>query len=116
MTAHTCTLVSNLRPSLIFFRQNGAGYTALIARLGVSISPLVMLLEDVWYLLPAVTYCTVAVIAGLVASQLPETLNAKLPETIEDIENRKRDEKVSMEDVRYPVLHLANPVMQKLML
>lgn len=83
------------------FRQNGVGYTALIARLGVSISPLVMLLEDVWYLLPAVTYSTTAVFAGLVASQLGETLNAKLPETIDDIEKRKGKEKVPMHSVRY---------------
>lgn len=86
------------------FRQNGVGYTALIARLGVSISPLIMLLEDLWYLLPAVTYSTVAVIAGLVASQLQETLNAKLPETIDDIEKCKGKEKVSMQSVRYSAL------------
>lgn len=89
---------------MICFRQNGVGYTALIARLGVSISPLIMLLEDVWYLLPAVTYSTVAVIAGLVASRLKETLNAKLPETINDIEKLKGKGKVSMYSVRYTVL------------
>lgn len=90
---------------MICFRQNGVGYTALIARLGVSISPLIMLLEDVWYLLPAVTYSTVAVIAGLVASRLKETLNAKLPETIDDIEKLRRKGEVSMYSVRYTVLH-----------
>uniref|UniRef100_A0A3Q3ITD7 Major facilitator superfamily (MFS) profile domain-containing protein n=1 Tax=Monopterus albus TaxID=43700 RepID=A0A3Q3ITD7_MONAL len=57
-----------------------------LARLGVSISPLIMLLEDVWHLLPAVTYCAVAIGSGLVASLLPETLNTQLPEFIEDIE------------------------------
>uniref|UniRef100_A0A3Q3IUI3 Major facilitator superfamily (MFS) profile domain-containing protein n=1 Tax=Monopterus albus TaxID=43700 RepID=A0A3Q3IUI3_MONAL len=51
-----------------------------LARLGVSISPLIMLLEDVWHLLPAVTYCAVAIGSGLVASLLPETLNTQLPE------------------------------------
>ncbi|XP_051240520.1 solute carrier family 22 member 7-like isoform X2 [Dicentrarchus labrax] len=67
-------------------RQNGLGYTSFLARLGVSISPLIMLLEDVWHLLPAVTYCTVAIGSGLVTSLLPETLNTRLPELIEDIE------------------------------
>ncbi|KAM9363153.1 solute carrier family 22 member 7-like [Symphorus nematophorus] len=67
-------------------RQNGVGYTSFVARLGVSISPLVMLLEDVWHLLPAITYCAVAVVSGLVTSLLPETLNTRLPEFIEDIE------------------------------
>uniref|UniRef100_A0A3Q3IHX6 Major facilitator superfamily (MFS) profile domain-containing protein n=1 Tax=Monopterus albus TaxID=43700 RepID=A0A3Q3IHX6_MONAL len=59
---------------------------SFLARLGVSISPLIMLLEDVWHLLPAVTYCAVAIGSGLVASLLPETLNTQLPEFIEDIE------------------------------
>ncbi|KAF3850611.1 hypothetical protein F7725_012383 [Dissostichus mawsoni] len=62
---------------------------AVLARLGVSISPLIMLLEDVWHLLPAVTYCAVAVGSGLVASLLPETLNTRLPESIEDIEKTR---------------------------
>ncbi|XP_029295796.1 solute carrier family 22 member 7-like [Cottoperca gobio] len=75
---------TELFPTVV--RQNGVGYTSFIARLGVSISPLIMLLEDVWHLLPEVTYCAVAVGSGLVAFLLPETLNAQLPEYIEDIE------------------------------
>lgn len=67
-------------------RQNGLGYTSFLARLGVSISPLIMLLDDVWHLLPAATYCAVAVGSGLVTSLLPETLNTQMPELIEDIE------------------------------
>ncbi|XP_074486056.1 solute carrier family 22 member 7-like [Sebastes fasciatus] len=75
---------TELYPTVV--RQNGLGYTSFVARLGVSISPLIMLLEDVWHLLPAVIYCAVAVGSGLVASLLPETLNKRLPEYIEDIE------------------------------
>lgn len=75
-----------LTSPLWFFRQNGLGYTSFMARLGVSISPLIMLLEDVWHLLPAVIYCAVAVVSGLVTSLLPETLNTRLPECVEDIE------------------------------
>uniref|UniRef100_A0A3Q3MH50 Solute carrier family 22 member 6 n=1 Tax=Mastacembelus armatus TaxID=205130 RepID=A0A3Q3MH50_9TELE len=75
---------TELYPTVV--RSNGLGYTSFLARLGVSISPLIVLLEDVWHLLPAVTYCTVAVVSGLVASLLPETLNTQLPEFIQDIE------------------------------
>ncbi|KAL6110728.1 slc22a7 [Pungitius sinensis] len=75
---------TELFPTVI--RQNGLGYTSFVARLGVSISPLVVLLEDVWHLLPAIIYCAVAVGSGLVAWLLPETLNTRLPESIEDIE------------------------------
>lgn len=73
-----------------FFRQNGMGYSALVARLGVAISPLVMLLEDAWRTLPVVTYCAVAMGTGLVPLLLRETLNARLPELVEDVEKPRR--------------------------
>uniref|UniRef100_A0A672YJY7 Solute carrier family 22 member 7-like n=1 Tax=Sphaeramia orbicularis TaxID=375764 RepID=A0A672YJY7_9TELE len=81
---------TELYPTVV--RQNGVGYTALVARLGVSVSPLIMLLEDVWHLLPAVSYCAVALVCGSVALLLPETLNTRLPEFIEDIEKPKRQQ------------------------
>ncbi|MED6231666.1 hypothetical protein ATANTOWER_002736 [Ataeniobius toweri] len=77
--------------------QNGLGYTSFVARLGVSISPLVMLLVDVWQFLPAATYCAVAIGSGLVASLLPETLNTQLPELIEDIEKPRSKSTRKME-------------------
>lgn len=79
---------TELYPTVV--RQNGLGYTSFMARLGVSISPLIVLLDDVWHLLPSVIYCAVAVATGLVAFLLPETLNHRLPEFIEDIEKPRR--------------------------
>uniref|UniRef100_A0A8C2X5H9 Solute carrier family 22 member 7b, tandem duplicate 1 n=1 Tax=Cyclopterus lumpus TaxID=8103 RepID=A0A8C2X5H9_CYCLU len=78
---------TELFPTVV--RENGLGYTSFLARLAMSISPLIMLLEDTWHLLPAVIYCTVAVVAGLVACLLPETLNAQLPDSIDDIEKTR---------------------------
>ncbi|NXJ15306.1 S22A7 protein, partial [Odontophorus gujanensis] len=75
---------SELYPTVL--RQNGMGYTAFMARIGGSLAPLVFLLDDVWRSLPEVTYCGVAVLCGSVAFLLPETLNVRLPEGIEDIE------------------------------
>ncbi|KAM4603659.1 solute carrier family 22 member 7-like [Polymixia lowei] len=75
---------TELFPTVV--RQNGLGYTSFMARLGVSVAPLIILLEDTWHLLPALIYCLVAVGSGLMASLLPETLNTCLPELIEDIE------------------------------
>ncbi len=74
---------------LHIYRQNGLGYASFMARLGASISPLIMLLEDMWKLLPEVIFCMVAIFSGLIAWLLPETNNARLPETIEDIEEMK---------------------------
>lgn len=71
------------------YRQNGLGYASFMARLGASISPLIMLLEDMWTLLPEVIFCTLAIFSGLIAWLLPETNNARLQETIEDIEQMR---------------------------
>jgi len=49
----------------------------------------VSLLDEVWLPLPQVLFCSVAVIAGIVALLLPETHNVRLPETIEDIEKTR---------------------------
>ncbi|XP_030643337.1 solute carrier family 22 member 7-like [Chanos chanos] len=76
---------TELYPTVV--RQNGIGYTSFIARLGVSVAPLIILLEHTWKLLPNVVFSSVAIFAGLVACLLPETRNIQLPEFIEDIEN-----------------------------
>lgn len=62
------------------------GYNSFMARLGVALAPLVLLLDDVSQDLPQVVLCCVATLAGIVARTLPETRNRFLPETIEDIE------------------------------
>ncbi|XP_042341312.1 solute carrier family 22 member 7-like isoform X2 [Plectropomus leopardus] len=79
---------SELYPTVM--RQNGLGYCAFMARSGVSLSPLIMLLEDIWGYLPSTVFTLVAVGAGLSASFLPETQNIRLPETIEDVEHTRR--------------------------
>ncbi|XP_076142225.1 solute carrier family 22 member 7-like isoform X2 [Alosa pseudoharengus] len=78
---------TELYPTVV--RQNGIGYTSFIARMGVAIAPLIILLEDGWKLLPDVVFCSVAVLAGIVACLLPETRDARLPEFIEDIEESR---------------------------
>ncbi|XP_056136454.1 solute carrier family 22 member 7-like [Lampris incognitus] len=78
---------AELYPTVL--RQNGLGYSSFLARMGVSISPLIILLEDVWYPLSGAVFSTMAIAAGLCASLLPETQNARLPETIEDIEQTR---------------------------
>ncbi|XP_023652108.1 solute carrier family 22 member 7-like isoform X2 [Paramormyrops kingsleyae] len=75
---------SELYPTVV--RQNGLGYNSFLARLGVSIAPLIMLLDEVWKPLPQIILCVIAIASGLTARCLPETMNRRLPETIEDIE------------------------------
>ncbi|XP_062408821.1 solute carrier family 22 member 7-like [Sardina pilchardus] len=82
----TCVFLytTELYPTVV--RQNGLGYNSFVARVGVSLAPLVSLLEGVWGPLPNALFCAVALAAGLLALLLPETRNVRLPETIEDVE------------------------------
>ncbi|XP_077138009.1 solute carrier family 22 member 7 isoform X2 [Ranitomeya variabilis] len=77
---------AELYPTVI--RQNGIGYTSFLGRIGVSLAPLMKLLDDFWAPLSKVIFCSMAVICGLMATLLPETLNVPLPEIINDVEQQ----------------------------
>lgn len=62
------------------------GYNSFLARLGTSVAPLILLLDDGWRDLPQVILCCIAVLGAIVARKLSETRNRCLPETIEDVE------------------------------
>ncbi|XP_059215310.1 solute carrier family 22 member 7-like [Centropristis striata] len=81
---------TELYPTVV--RQNGLGYTSFMSRLGVSVAPLILLLEDVWTPLPQIIICSLAFLSGLVALLLPETLSVRLPETVDDIEKPRGNE------------------------
>ncbi|XP_078506634.1 solute carrier family 22 member 7-like [Lissotriton helveticus] len=80
---------AELYPTVL--RQNGIGYNLFLSRIGVALAPLVLLLDEVWKVLPQVIYCSVAIVCGLVAFLLPETLNVELPDTIKDIEETRSE-------------------------
>lgn len=64
------------------------GYNSFMARFGVAVAPLILLLDEVWKELPQVVLCGTAVLGATVARTLSETRNRCLPETIEDIEQQ----------------------------
>ncbi|KAG9280617.1 solute carrier family 22 member 7-like [Astyanax mexicanus] len=75
---------AELFPTVI--RQCGLGYTSFMGRLGGSLAPLLIMLDDVWSSAPSLVFSIAAVISGCVAFLLPETLRVRLPETIQDVE------------------------------
>ncbi|XP_061882142.1 solute carrier family 22 member 7-like [Entelurus aequoreus] len=79
---------TELYPTVL--RQNGFGFCSFLARLGVALSPLVSLLEEVWVSLPGGVFSLMAFTSGLLTLLLWETNNTRLPETIEDVEQTRR--------------------------
>ncbi|KAJ4944948.1 hypothetical protein JOQ06_013487 [Pogonophryne albipinna] len=57
---------SELYPTVI--RQSGLGYCSFMALTGVSVSPLIMVLEELWLPLPGIVFSLVAFAAGLAIS------------------------------------------------
>ncbi|MBV95478.1 Solute carrier family 22 member 7, partial [Eschrichtius robustus] len=95
---------SELYPTVLS-RQTGMGLTALVGRLGGSLAPLAALLDGVWLSLPKLAYGGIALLAACTALLLPETKQAQLPETIQDVERKSapsnpQEEEMPMKQVQ----------------
>ncbi|XP_066510419.1 solute carrier family 22 member 7-like [Hoplias malabaricus] len=89
---------AELFPTVI--RHCGFGYTSFVGRLGGSLAPLLIMLEDFWMYAPPLFFSTIAIASGCVAFLLPETLRNRLPETVRDVEeDRRTDPEVEMMEI-----------------
>jgi len=65
------------------------GFVSTMSRIGSMAAPAVLILDEIMPALPSIIYGGSAVIAGLIAFLLPETLNIPLPDTVEDVEEKR---------------------------
>nr|CAH7722372.1 unnamed protein product [Callosobruchus chinensis] len=65
-------------------RNAGLGAGSTCARLGSIIAPYINILTHVWKPLPLLIFGSLSLLGGIISLVLPETLNKKLPETIEE--------------------------------
>lgn len=77
-----------LYPTMI--RQTGLGAGSTMARVGSIVSPLVSMTSELYPTLPLFIYGTIPVAASAVVFLLPETMGQPLPDTVQDVENRRR--------------------------
>ncbi|KAL4223163.1 hypothetical protein ACF0H5_016635 [Mactra antiquata] len=84
---------SELYPTII--RNIGMGSCAFWTRVGGVIAPQIIILDQYGSKsLPLILFGIVTLIGGFLTLILPETLHRKLPESIEDIEDKSVDEKM----------------------
>ncbi|XP_026805656.1 organic cation transporter protein [Rhopalosiphum maidis] len=78
-------------------RNMGLGVGSFFARIGGIVAPYINNTAEIWVNMPLVVYGGLALLVGAWSLVLPETLNKKLPDTIEDL--------IDMSDKKYkPVL------------
>uniref|UniRef100_UPI00398EF67E solute carrier family 22 member 6-A-like n=1 Tax=Pristiophorus japonicus TaxID=55135 RepID=UPI00398EF67E len=77
-----------LYPTVV--RQTGLGLVSTMARAGAMVAPAIRLTGDYIPFLPMATYGGMAIISGVAAFFLLETLNVPLPDTIEEVESRAK--------------------------
>lgn len=65
-------------------RNVGLGASSMMARIGGILAPYINVLADIWRPFPLVVFGALSLTSGLLSLYLPETLNKKLPETIEE--------------------------------
>ncbi|XP_023383298.1 solute carrier family 22 member 7 isoform X2 [Pteropus vampyrus] len=94
---------SELYPTVL--RQTGMGLTALVGRLGGSLAPLAALLDGVWLPLPKLAYGGISLLAACTALLLPETRQAQLPETIQDVERKSAPSSLQEEEMPMKQVH-----------
>ncbi|XP_063173135.1 solute carrier family 22 member 6-A-like [Candoia aspera] len=78
-----------LYPTVI--RQTGMGLGNTMARVGGIVAPLVKMTSEYSPSLPLFIYAMAPIISGMAACFLPETLDAPLPDTVEDVESRNME-------------------------
>ncbi|XP_025915981.1 solute carrier family 22 member 6-A-like [Apteryx rowi] len=81
-------------------RQTGLGFGSTMARVGGIVAPLVKMMDEYYPFLPPVVYGAAPVMSAVAAGFLPETLNAPLPDTIEEVENRWASKQKQLEDTK----------------
>ncbi|KDR23392.1 Organic cation transporter protein [Zootermopsis nevadensis] len=73
---------AELFPTVV--RNTALGIGSMGARLSGALTPLITLLDSFDKRLPSIIFGAIAVISGLLALLLPETLNQPMPQTLED--------------------------------
>lgn len=73
-------------------RNVGVGTCSMCARVGSMVAPFIAALTTFEEWVPPVIFGIAPLIGAIVSTRLPETLDCKLPETVEEVENYGREQ------------------------
>ncbi|KAL1517617.1 hypothetical protein ABEB36_001356 [Hypothenemus hampei] len=94
-------------------RNAGLGASSTFARVGSIVAPYINVMARIWQPFPLLIFGVLAFTGGILSMLLPETLNKKLPETLEEGEafgkKSKKNMRLNGVKVAEPVVH-ANDV------
>ncbi|KAJ8979457.1 hypothetical protein NQ317_006771 [Molorchus minor] len=82
------------------YRQSFMNACSTVSRCGIMIAPQMPLLGAIWTNLPLVCFSAIAIVATFLTLLFPETLNMKLPDTIEEAENMSKLRKGELKENR----------------
>ncbi|KAF7277418.1 hypothetical protein GWI33_007517, partial [Rhynchophorus ferrugineus] len=87
-------------------RNAGLGAGSTCARIGSISAPYINITAHIWQPLPLLIFGSLALIGGILSLVLPETLNKKLPETIEEGElfGQKTKKKLTEDTIETEIL------------
>ncbi|XP_039716246.1 solute carrier family 22 member 9-like isoform X1 [Pteropus medius] len=93
---------NELMPTVI--RATASGIIGIIGNIGAALTPLLMILTVYSPHLPWIVFAVFSILAGLVIILLPETRNRPLPDSLQDVENKKKgSRKAEQEDISIKV-------------